>query len=99
MPIIRIFRATIRPGKVEAFREFFLTDAISILRGHDGFMSVQVGLPTEETPREFMMTTVWRDLEALKGFAGESWREAYIAPEEAPLVERAVVDHYELAEV
>ena len=44
------------------------------------------------------MLTVWRDLNALKEFAGENWREAVIHPDEAHLLKETHVHHYELAE-
>ena len=98
MPIIRIFRATAREGQADAFHAFFTTDAVEIVRRCDGLLAVTVGLPTDESPRRFMMTTIWRDLDALKGFTGDNWREAYIAPQEAPLIESASVEHYDLAD-
>jgi heme-degrading monooxygenase HmoA len=44
---------------------------------------------------EACVVTVWRDLEALKGFVGERWWEPYIHQREAPLLaERPSVSHY-----
>jgi len=92
--IVRVFHATAKPGQERAFQEFFTGDAVSIVRRHAGLVSVQVGLPTEQSPQDFLMVTTWRDLEALKGFAGESWEEAYIDPREAPLLADVRVFHY-----
>ena len=103
MPIIRVFRATIRPGMNSEFKDFFLNDAVSIVRAVDGCLSVEVGLPfahpDDEASREFHMTTIWRDLDAIKRFAGENWQEAYIAPEEAHMIESAEVHHFDQADV
>ena len=41
---------------------------------------------------------VWRDLDAMKAFVGEDWRDAHILPEEAALVRERSIHHYELAE-
>ena len=68
------------------------------VKSHAGLVSVQVGLPRDETPREFLMITTWRDLDALKIFAGERWREARIEPSEAPLLDDTRVHHYEEVE-
>ncbi|NIR50579.1 MAG: hypothetical protein GWN55_10205 [Phycisphaerae bacterium] len=92
--IVRVFRAVVHPGKEEEFKSFFLNDAIPILRKHKGLVSVHVGLPREETPQEFMMTTVWSSVEALAEFSGENWREAVIDPREAHLLANTSVDHY-----
>lgn len=92
--IIRVFQAKAKPGKEADFTDFFINEAVQMVRQHEGLISVQVGLPTSESGQDFLMTTTWRDLEALKGFAGENWREAIIDPREAPLLESARVSHY-----
>ncbi|MHC4218777.1 MAG: antibiotic biosynthesis monooxygenase family protein [Planctomycetota bacterium] len=92
--IIRIFHATAKPGQERAFQSFLTDEALPIVRGHDGLVSAQVGLPSEESPQEFLMITIWRDLDALKGFTGDNWTEAVIDPKEAPLVESAHVCHF-----
>jgi len=92
--LIRVFRARARQGKEDEFRAFFTGDAVSIVRRFDGLVSVQVGLPTEASPREFLMVTTWTGVEALKAFTGEAWQKAYIDPQEAPLIEEAWVEHY-----
>ena len=92
--LVRVFRAVTKPGKEEAFRSFFTNDAVSIVRGFDGLVSVEVGLPTEHSPREFLMITKWTTVEALKAFAGESWREPVVDPVEAPLLDEVHAYHY-----
>lgn len=92
--IVRVFRAVVHPGKEEEFRSFFLDDAVPLLRRHEGLVSLQVGLPREETPQEFMMTTVWSSVEALAEFSGENWREAVIDPREKHLLAEVWVGHY-----
>lgn len=92
--LIRVFRATARRGREDEFRAFFTGDAVSIVRRFEGLVSVQVGLPAEQSPREFLMVTTWTSLEALKAFTGEAWQKAYIDPREAPLIEEARVEHF-----
>jgi heme-degrading monooxygenase HmoA len=95
--IIRVFQATTKPGQERAFERFFTDEALLILQKHAGLVSVQIGLPSEDSPREFLMITVWRNLDSLKGFAGENWKEAVIDPREAPLLSSARVSHYSAA--
>jgi quinol monooxygenase YgiN len=97
--LVRVFRANAKPGKEESFQSFFTRDAVSIVRGYEGLVSVQVGLPTDGSPREFLMITKWTSVEALKEFAGERWQEAVIDPEEAPLLDDVHVRHYWEADV
>jgi heme-degrading monooxygenase HmoA len=92
--LIRVFRARVTPGKEDEFRAFFAGEAVAIVRRFDGLVSVQVGLPTEASPHEFLMVTTWTSLEALKAFTGEAWQEAYIDPREAPLLKEVQVQHY-----
>lgn len=92
--LIRVFRATVHEGQQDAFEKFFKETALPEIRRQDGLVAVTVGLPHDPTPREFLMITVWRDLESLQGFTGENWREAVIHPDEEHLVEEARVEHY-----
>jgi quinol monooxygenase YgiN len=95
--IIRVFRAIVHDDKIEEFEKFFLDKALAIVRAQPGLISVSVGKPMEQTPNEFMMTTTWEDIGALKGFAGEHWQSAVIDPEEADLLRETFVHHYEEA--
>jgi heme-degrading monooxygenase HmoA len=92
--IVRLFRAVVKPGKEEEFRSFFIDDAVRIVREHKGLVSVQVGLPREETPQKFLMITVWKSVEALAEFSGPDWRTAVIDPREEDLLAEVSVEHY-----
>ncbi len=96
--ILRIFRAIVHEGQEEAFRAFVLGTALPLTRAQEGLVSVTVGLPRPEAPREFCMVTAWQDLEALKAFAGEDWNRPVVLPEEAHLLEASHLHHYEVAE-
>ena len=95
--IVRVFRARVQPGRAEEFREFFRSKALPLVRGQDGLVSAEVGWPLEPDADEFLMITVWRDVDALRRFAGEDWQEARILPEEQPLLRETFVHHYEAA--
>ena len=45
------------------------------------------------------MMMVWRDLQALKEFAGENWQEAVIDPDEVHLLKEAHTYHYEMGQI
>ena len=95
--IIRVFRAYVHAGKQQEFEEFFLNKALSNIRAQPGLVSVMVGKPLADTPTEFLVVTVWRDLESLKGFAGENWQNPVIDPDEVDLLSKTFVHHYESA--
>lgn len=95
--IVRVFRALVHDGKQGEFEKFFFEKALPTIKSQPGLVGVSIGTPIKETPNEFMMTTVWKDLEALKGFAGENWHEAVIDPDEADLLCETFVHHYQHA--
>ena len=94
--IIRIFRAFAQPGKQDAFAKFFVDTALPLVENQPGCMSVQIGFPRPETPDEFVMIMVWRDVDALKAFVGEEWREAHVHPDQVALLRETRLHHYEL---
>ena len=96
--IVRVFHAETHPGMESEFQDFFLETALPLVQGFPGLVSASVGLPTERSPRSFLMISTWSDLEALRGFAGEDWTEAVIDPREAHLLARVQVFHYVEAE-
>jgi heme-degrading monooxygenase HmoA len=92
--IIRVFRGQVQPGKQDEFRRVLEEQGIPHFRQHAGMLGVHVGLPAEASPDEFLVTTLWTDLDALRIFAGERWYEAKILPGERHLLKRSWVHHY-----
>jgi DNA-binding winged helix-turn-helix (wHTH) protein/heme-degrading monooxygenase HmoA len=92
--IIRVFRGVAQRGKREDFLRLLEERAIPHLRSHPGMLGVHVGRPTEASPDEFLVTTMWQDLDALRTFAGERWYEAKILPGERELLRSVHVHHY-----
>ena len=97
--ILRLFRAIVHDGKQNEFQKFFLGKALPNIRSQAGLMSVSVGLPGVESLTEFSMVMVWRDLDALKAFTGENWRQAVVDPDEVHLLKATHLYHYNLAEL
>lgn len=95
--IIRVFRVTVYDDKVEDFRDFFLNTAVPLMRETKGIETIHFGLPLPETPNQFAIVMIWRDLEALKAFVGEDWQAPHIHPDEKGIVKERYLDHYELA--
>jgi quinol monooxygenase YgiN len=93
--IVRVFHARSNEGMAEEFEVFFVEEALPMVRSHPGLVSVHVGLPLETTPHSFCMVSVWASVDALKGFAGEDWRQAVIDPREEDLLAEVSVFHYE----
>lgn len=92
--IVRVFRATAKEGHQSAFREFLTGTALPMLEETDGVESVILGEPFPSNPDEFLVITIWRDLQALKKFAGETWMTPVIDDEEKELLEDFTIHHY-----
>ena len=97
--IMRIFQVQTQPGKEAEFSRFFHEVAIPLMKSTEGLVDVFPGHARSESPREFSMVLLWRDLDALKAFVGEDYTDAHIAPEEAELVAHRRIAHYDLIEV
>jgi len=92
--ILRVYRAVVHEGQEAAFRAFFEETAIPTLNATDGMERLIVGWPRPEDPQAFSMVQIWRDLDAMKAFTGEAWREAVVHPDEAHLLKETSVHHY-----
>jgi heme-degrading monooxygenase HmoA len=94
--IVRVFRARVRTGSAADFEVMLREQSIPLLAAADGLVSWWAGRPLGETG-EFVVVTVWRDLESLQDFAGPDWqREGVIPADELPLLEGTVLHHYEV---
>lgn len=93
--IIRVFRAKIREGKVSEFKRMVREQSIPWLASTNGMLGYFAGEPLGDEEREFVMVTLWRDLDSLKGFGGENWKTPVVTKDEAPLVEEMVAHHYQ----
>jgi heme-degrading monooxygenase HmoA len=92
--IIRVFRAVVHDGMQQEFEQFLRNRATPLLQEQAGMLSMQIGTPMEHTPNEFLVTSVWQDLESLKGFTGEQWQEPVIDPSEEHILVETFLHHY-----
>jgi quinol monooxygenase YgiN len=97
--IMRVFQATIRPGKEMEFSRFFHETAIPLMRATPGCIELLPGAARQRSPREFCFVMVWESLDALKAFVGEDYDSPHIDPAEAELVEDRSIRHYDLVAV
>ena len=94
--IIRIFRPTIHPGKEAEFESFLRDTAIPLVSQQSGIVAQHVGRPRGPSSTEFVYVTVWEDEESIRAFAGESWQEAVITPEEEDLLKETWIKNYDV---
>jgi heme-degrading monooxygenase HmoA len=93
--IIRVFRPTIHPGKENEFELFLRETALPLVSQQSGLVAQHVGRPRDSSSTEYLFITVWDDVESIRGFAGERWQEAVIAPDEEHLLKDTWIQHYE----
>ena len=93
--IVRVFRARIREGRIADFKRMVQEQSIPWLERSDGMLGYFPGEPMTASSREFVMVTLWRDVEALREFAGDSWDTPIVTADEMPLVDEMFAHHYE----
>jgi transposase/heme-degrading monooxygenase HmoA len=93
--IIRVFRARLKPGRRAAYERLCRDVSVPLMRAQTGFQTTYIAPPREAHAQDFVFVSVWRDLDSLRGFAGERWHEATILPGEAELLESVRVEHYD----
>lgn len=93
--ILRVYRAIALDGRQPAFQKFLEETAIPTLRNQDGLEHLIIGWPHHDSPREFSLVQVWRDMESMKAFTGDRWQNVVMHPVEERLLEKAHVTHYE----
>jgi len=96
--IVRVFQVTTHPGKEAEFGEFFRQTAIPLMKRTPGLVSITPGAARAESPTEFCMVMVWKDLDSLKAFVGDDYESPHIDPAEAELVAHRTIKHYDLVE-
>ncbi len=98
--IIRVFRAKVQPGMQADYEKLLRTEAIPGLSEQPGLVALHVGTPIPQTPDEFVIISIWNDLESLLTFAGDSWLQSFVLPGEVDIVKESSVYCYtDLADV
>jgi transposase/heme-degrading monooxygenase HmoA len=93
--IVRIFRAQLKPGRRAAYERLCREVSEPLMRAQPGCQTTHIAPPHTAQTSVFTFVSVWRDLDSLRGFAGERWQEATILPGEADLLETVRVEHYD----
>lgn len=92
--IIRVFRARVRTGQAAEFKQQVREVSVPLVRAQKGMLMYLAGEPLPSETDEFVMVTLWDNLDSLKAFAGEEWWNSVIPDAEIPLLERTEVHHY-----
>lgn len=79
--ITRIFIVKVHKELTQEFEEKFSSISLDLVTRAHGMKSATMLKPTQWSPNEYAMITVWNDELSLKMFAGENWNKAVIPPE------------------
>lgn len=93
--ILRVFRARLRPGQWAVYERLLRERSVPLMRATPGFGGLRIGPRQIDRPDEFVLVTLWSDIDALQTFAGERWEEVTTLPGEAALVEEMSVQHFD----
>lgn len=93
--IYRIFRVRVHPNLKDEFEEKFRSVSVAAVDGTAGCLSVTIASPTVHAPDEYVMITQWRDVEALRAFAGDNWDAPHIPDGMQQYAAECWVHHYE----
>ena len=69
--IVRMWHGRVSVNKAQAYREFLNRRAIPDYRSVTGNISVHILERTEGEVVHFITLTFWKDMDAIKGFAGD----------------------------
>jgi quinol monooxygenase YgiN len=95
--VIRVFRARAKPGMVDALEQRAHDEVIPEVSAAPGLVAYYAGRPHGDS-REFVMVTVWEDLDAVRAFAGEDYTRAVLYGDTPELIEEMSLEHYEALE-
>ena len=91
--ILRIFRLQAHSGRGAALEHVVRTRGVPNISRRDGLVALLLGRPDKSDGDELVLVTLWRDLDAVRAFKGDAWREARLLPEELELTAAASVSH------
>lgn len=92
--IIRVFKTEFREESVESCVRRMQEHSLPLVKKQPGLVACHAGKPMPGGS-EFVMVTVWRDLAALRSFAGSDWDTPVIPDDLAESVVSHRVAHYE----
>lgn len=96
--IVRQWKGVVKPGLAVEYIRHLQRETLPALARLDGFMNATILYRSLEDGTEFMVTTLWRSLDAIEAFAGDDITTAVVPPAAQALMvrydDRAV--HYEI---
>lgn len=92
--VLRVFKVNVVEALRDEFEEKFRTAALGVVEHHEGMLSAEVGKSITEDDTEYLMVSVWKDLESIKRFGGDNWEEAIIPEHMLKYMANFSLKHY-----
>jgi len=95
--ILRVVRELVRAEHAADYEPVVRASVAYHLEGRPGLVDHWLGRPVGEG-REWVVASLWTDLDAVRAFAGERWQEIVLNDEQRAMLEASWVHHYEVDE-
>ena len=96
--IARVWSAQTTPAQRAAYAEHLRTEVLPTLQAVDGFKGAMLLERSIPDAVEIMVLTLWRSVDAIRGFAGNNLEEAVVTEEATDLLTQfdRQVRHFEV---
>jgi heme-degrading monooxygenase HmoA len=97
-PIARVWKGKTRAAVADEYQAYLEASGVAKIRATPGNLGVDVFRRTEGEETEFVVTSFWESIDAVKRFAGEDYRKAVVLPKDRAylLTVEPNVLHYEV---
>jgi hypothetical protein len=92
--IIRVFRATPRPGREADYERMIREDSTMLVQSRKGPVALYAGAGLEPG-NDLVMVSVWEDEESVAAFVGPKWHSPVVLAGEEELVLQTEVANYQ----
>ena len=92
--VIRVFRATPRPGREADYERMIREESTDLMRSLKGLVALYSGARLEPG-NELVMVSLWEDEESVAEFFGPQWHSPMVLAGEDELVEKSEVANYQ----
>ena len=93
--IIRIFTVLVPAELQTEFEPLFQSVSLTAVKNAAGCKQVKIAKPSLPSTNEYLMISVWEDVESLAAFAGEDWRQPHIPSGMERFVKSCAIRHYD----
>ena len=96
--IVRVWKARAKAEKAAAYRAHLDSHVFPTLRSLSGFLGADLMERVDDDEIELIVTSRWQTLSAVRGFAGDTYEKAVVAPAARKLLSSYDEDvaHYEV---